>query len=168
MRDHKMDNIRAFLIFLVVFGHFMEPLGNSGKLSYINEVIYSFHMPAFLFVSGYFARFKPRRIVFSFLYPYLILQIVYAYFLRILSGAPVEGIKVTFSVPDYTLWYLPAMAFFCLLIPLIDVRGAKKRLAVIGVSIAVSLISGMDPNIEYPFAMGRILSFLPFFLMGFY
>ena len=44
-----------FLILLVVFGHMLQPYTSGDKyLSALYLVIYSFHMPTFLFISGYF------------------------------------------------------------------------------------------------------------------
>ena len=56
-RDYFFDNARAFLIFLVVFGHLLQPYTSEDKfLSALYLLIYSFHMPTFLFISGYFAK----------------------------------------------------------------------------------------------------------------
>ena len=54
-RDAKMDNLKALLIFLVVFGHVMEAvMAHSGAAYALTCIIYSFHMPMFAMVSGYF------------------------------------------------------------------------------------------------------------------
>ena len=55
-RIPELDYYKGFLIYLVVLGHFLLPLKGSphslfGRSFYL---IYSFHMPAFLFLSGYF------------------------------------------------------------------------------------------------------------------
>ena len=56
-RDYFFDNARAVLIFLVVFGHLLQPYTTEDKyLSALYLLIYSFHMPTFLFISGYFAK----------------------------------------------------------------------------------------------------------------
>ncbi|WP_368917457.1 acyltransferase family protein, partial [Staphylococcus haemolyticus] len=56
-RDYFFDNARAILIFLVVFGHMIQPYTSESKyLSALYLLIYSFHMPSFLFISGYFAK----------------------------------------------------------------------------------------------------------------
>ena len=44
MRNNRMDNIKFFLIFCVVFGHMLE-LVDTGVWY---KIIYSFHMPAFI------------------------------------------------------------------------------------------------------------------------
>lgn len=50
-RKYNIDNIRAILIFLVVFGHLLETVDFPLK-SLIYSGIYVFHMPAFAFISG--------------------------------------------------------------------------------------------------------------------
>lgn len=56
-RDYFFDNARAILIFLVVLGHMIQPYTSESKyILALYLVIYSFHMPTFLFISGYFAK----------------------------------------------------------------------------------------------------------------
>ncbi|MGT2357153.1 acyltransferase family protein [Staphylococcus aureus] len=64
-RDYFFDNARAILILLVVFGHMLQPYTSGDKyLSALYLVIYSFHMPTFLFISGYFAKNIRETILF--------------------------------------------------------------------------------------------------------
>src|SRR5699024_7607197 len=62
-RDPAIDNARALLITLVVVGHLLNMISStSGEVLYL--WIYSFHMPAFVAVSGYLSRSfanKPRQ-----------------------------------------------------------------------------------------------------------
>ena len=54
-RDYLWDNIKAVLIFFVVAGHVLEMSKlHTGLAVFADNFIYSFHMPAFVFVSGYF------------------------------------------------------------------------------------------------------------------
>ena len=47
-RDYFFDNARMILIFLVVFGHLLQPYTEESKyLSSLYLTIYSFHMPCF-------------------------------------------------------------------------------------------------------------------------
>ncbi|MCD8133214.1 MAG: acyltransferase family protein [Clostridiales bacterium] len=59
-RNDHFDNIKAVLIFLVVLGHVFRNLGANGDEYLVYKIIYSFHMPAFLFVSGYFMKYDPK------------------------------------------------------------------------------------------------------------
>ena len=56
-RDYLFDNYKAFLIILVVVGHFIELTSEDNNLLIAMKwIIFSFHMPAFVFISGYFSR----------------------------------------------------------------------------------------------------------------
>lgn len=81
-RDARFDNLKGILIFLVVFGHLLELVG--GPVSaWLYRLIYSFHMPAFVFCSGWFARFDAERFFRRLLYPYLVYQTLYLLFDRL-------------------------------------------------------------------------------------
>src|SRR5690625_7982549 len=62
-RDPYFDNVRAVLITFVVIGHALEGMSsNLGDAVYL--WIYSFHMPAFVIVTGYLSktyRGSPRQ-----------------------------------------------------------------------------------------------------------
>lgn len=55
-RDYFFDNLKAVLIYLVVLGHFLLPIRGANPLVEVKRLIYVFHMPLFVFVSGYFAK----------------------------------------------------------------------------------------------------------------
>ena len=165
MRENKMDNIRFVLIFLVALGHFFE-VSVSGTLKNATELIYSFHMPVFVFVSGYFAKFNPKRIVRTYLYCGILMQVLYYFFLKYYIGN--GAMEIQYSIPYYTLWYLFAMAFYTMIVPLIETDSLGRKIAILVISFAISLIAGTDPGVGYPFASGRFFAFLPFFVLGFY
>ena len=72
-----MDNIKAMLIILVVVGHLLELFLKSGNVKTIYKIIYSFHMPLFIFISGYFAKFNLKKIITGLVVPYMIFQAAY-------------------------------------------------------------------------------------------
>jgi len=53
MRNRFYDNIRGFAIILVVIGHSIQYQVANFDANPIFESIYSFHMPLFMFISGY-------------------------------------------------------------------------------------------------------------------
>lgn len=56
-RDLSLDYIKGVLIFLVVYGHclyWLDGNNNTELYYFVPYVIYSFHMPLFIFLSGYF------------------------------------------------------------------------------------------------------------------
>ena len=58
-RDPFLDNAKILLILLVVLGHIL--LLDKGRASVTSiEWIYSFHMPLFVFISGFFTKIGSR------------------------------------------------------------------------------------------------------------
>lgn len=165
-RNYKMDNIRFLLIFLVILGHFMELFpGNFTTALY--KIIYSFHMPAFLFLTGCFARFKPRKIVFKLICPYILFQILYrAFDAFILRGK--TTFTPNFTTPYWLLWYLFTVICYYLLIPVIDTKSMRSRRIIIGLSILLCLLTGYDSSIGYYLSLSRSITFLPYFIAGYY
>ena len=163
-RNYKMDNIRCLLIFLVVFGHLLESVAGDWA-SHIYRIIYSFHMPMFVFVTGWFADFKAKKIVSSLIYPYVLFQILYIVFQQkvILTPLPVQ-----FTVPHWLLWYLFACIVYYCLIPLIRTERLGLQICAVLCSIILSLLAGKDNSIGYYLSLSRILTFLPYFVAGYY
>ena len=60
-RIYYWDNMKGILIFLVVLGHALYSFQNFSKINAIVDIIYMFHMPAFVFISGYFSVSKNSR-----------------------------------------------------------------------------------------------------------
>ena len=57
IRDSFFDNYKALLILCVVVGHFLDHFTSDFRIAEILRIyIYFFHIPAFSFISGYFAR----------------------------------------------------------------------------------------------------------------
>lgn len=164
MRNYKLDNIRFVLIFFVVFAHLLEAF-NSWQTQSIYRVIYSFHMPAFLFLTGYFAAFKPRKILLSLAYPYLLLQLVYILFNRTVLGNP---LPYQVTTPYWLLWYLLVCVYYYCLTPLLVTKKPWARALILCVSVAMAIAAGLFSKIGYYLSLSRALSFLPFFIAGYY
>lgn len=166
LRNYKADNIRFLLIFLVVFGHLLEQF--SGKYTdYLYRAIYSFHIPALIFLTGFFAKFNPRKILFSLIWPYFLFQTLYQLFQGyVISGA--DTVTLSYTTPHWLLWYLLAVIFYYMLIPMLQWDGLLAKGIVFAVSVAVSLLAGLDKNVGYYMSLSRFFCFLPFFVAGFY
>lgn len=56
-RDYSFDALKGFLIILVIMGHAIQLSTDVGgwSLNPLFMVIYTFHMPLFIFISGYFS-----------------------------------------------------------------------------------------------------------------
>ena len=164
-RNYKIDNIRFLAMFLVVFAHMIELFADC-EHNMIYRMIYSFHMPLFIFISGYVAKFDKEKIFFKFLTTYFVFQTLYKFF-DCLYVQNSESILITYSNPYWFLWYLFILIVYYLLIPVFDVS-KEKQLYVVLTSFVFALILGFDTSIGYEVSLSRMISFLPFFLMGYY
>lgn len=164
-REYGFDNLRGLLIVLVVLGHLLEICGSFPGAGFLYRTIYSFHMPAFLFLSGYFARFDRRKIVFGLFLPYVVFQTGYILFDRLTLG---ENTPLQFTTPYWILWYLMADILYHLLIPMYDTTDRKRQCLGLAVTFALSLMTGYDSTVGYRLTLSRFLVFQPWFLLGFY
>lgn len=164
------DNLKFLLIVLVVTGHYIDPFAKITPVwGSVFFFIYLFHMPVFIFITGFFAksmaddegRFNYGRVL-SFLVLYLILNTGIFVIERYLGGADV--LWRPWEVSNAS-WYLLACCIWFLLIPL--VRHATPGVAIV-VSSAAALGAGYAAWLSDIFALARVVNFAPFFLMGFY
>ena len=165
-RDHRIDNIRWLLILLVVFGHLIESVNGDPAL-YIYTVIYVFHMPAFVFITGYFAKFKLRRIA-SLALTYVVFQTLYLLFDWLLTGDFAAPVELQYLVPDWIMWYLLATLVWVVAIPLFKTENRVRMAITLAVSVAIALAAGFFNEVGYFLSLSRILVFAPFFIAGFY
>lgn len=163
-RDYALDNLRFFLIFLVVFAHLLEICAPFSGKTVVYQMIYAFHMPAFLFLFGYNARFSIRRIVFRWMIPYVVFQTAYICFRRWVLK---DNAGFQYAIPYWILWYMLACIFYQLLLPLYDrVKGRGQAYVILGAFLAALAVGFVD-FIGYPFSLSRFFVFLPYFLMGY-
>ena len=162
-RDYLFDNYKVLLIFLVVAGHFIEPAyGNSGIVDALKWMIVSFHMPAFIFISGYFSKRKlPISVSVRKLFvPYLVYEVVY-YLFYIFIIQKETGLYL--ARPKFSLWYLLALFVWRVITPYV-----KKIPHHFILSIAAGLLIGCSNMPGNFLSIPRILVFYPFFLAGIY
>ena len=166
-RDYLFDNVKFFLIFLVVFAHLLEPKLGDSTVKAAYNVIYSFHMPVFIFVMGYFAKFNPAKILKSIVLPYAVFQLLYLLFEFYVLGKK-GGFVLQFSRPYWIMWFLMVSFFYHALIPLFDCKKRSSQYLFLAGSAVIALLAGYDKTISYHMSLSRFFVFLPFFLGGFY
>jgi fucose 4-O-acetylase-like acetyltransferase len=163
-RYFYFDNARALLVFLVILGHLIEPVMEADpaiKMLYL--VIYSFHVPALVFVSGYFSKNhgrdgKKSEALRRFLIPYFVVQVL----LMIFSRHVIEY-KTSIFTPAHAMWYLMSLFLWHMMLPYV----LRFRFPV-AVSILVALAMGYSQIIGQVFSLSRTFVFLPFFLAGYF
>lgn len=166
-REYLYDNVRVVLIFLVIVGHCMELFGGSVWSGRIYRIIYSFHMPAFIFLTGYFAKYHPRKIVLGQIWPYLVFQTCYLAFQQMyIEGA--DKVTLQYTTPHWILWYLFAIIGYELLLPLLETDSRFRQVVEIVAIFVLSLLAGYDQTIGYYMSLSRFFTFWPFFMLGHY
>lgn len=163
-RDYRMDNIRFLLIYLMILGHLLETI-HGGREFWLYKVIYSFHMPALMFVSGRFSRFSVRRLFRRLIFPYLVFQILYRCFDSLVFHSQCV---ISFSTPYWILWYLVTLITYNLVLPLFQTEDRRKMILVICAGVLITLLAGFDDDIGNLYSMSRTLYFFPFFIAGYY
>lgn len=159
-RDYGFDNIKVLLIFLVVLGHILEEISTEGNLGIIRACIYSFHMPAFIFISGYFTGNYRRSAVKSishFLLPYIVFEILWMY---VHDGIWPPDTMQLFS-PEYIFWYLLCMVYWRLSAGLLS-----KIKGIFFISFAAAIAIGVYVPADRFLSVSRAVAFLPFFVLG--
>lgn len=164
-RDHGFDNIRCILVLCVVFSHLLEICTPFFGHLRIYCFVYSFHMPAFLFLFGYFARYRPRRILFGWVLPYVLFQTVYILFSRVVLGMETA---FQYTTPYWLLWYLLVCSFYQVLLPMYEKDSPKKAAISLCVIFVISLLVGYEKKVEYHMALSRFFVFQPWFVLGYY
>ena len=125
------------LIFLVVFGHFVERyMGWHGDLSgALLRFIYAVHMPAFIFISGMFFKLENWKDnfyrYFSIFLAFQVLYILFDYFLN--GGAVYRWL----STPYWIMWFMFTLSMYCLITPIL----IKHKMALF-ISVGLSIYIG--------------------------
>jgi len=133
-RIETLDIYKGLLIFLVVWGHFMMPLIDSEYpvARRLFLLIYSFHMPAFIFLSGYFyyGSWKKRGTVFKSICSWIVLYCAMKLMLNccdILFYGEKKLIP-NFLHESYAPWYILVMIIFkLLLLPIEFIQKINKK-----------------------------------------
>ena len=161
--SYLIDNIKVLLIFLVVFNHIIA--FNLVKVDMVVRYIWYgitiFHMPAFVFVSGYLSK-KPQNVLKNMknlLIPY-ILGYSLTWYSQIWLGKSVdyEILRPTGTV----MWYVLALFAYRL-----TIEAMGKIRFIVPLSIIFALWAGTRPEFTTFLSASRIVVFFPFFAAGY-
>ncbi len=167
----KWDNLKAMLIFLVVFGHLFRRInGVRPIMEGVFFFIYLFHMPAFIFVSGLFSKsaVKKRNYdrVFSFFMVYLVTKFL-IWFVQVLlaEDVAIEMPYTNLFQEGGVAWYGLAMCVFLLMTMFLERYRTPYLMAVF---VALGCLSGYCKDVDTVLTLSRVLVFYPFFLAGYF
>ena len=163
-RDTTLDVIKGVLIFLVVLAHFAVSKKVGLPIRAWGNAIYAFHMPAFIFISGFLSKrvtSQRTKEIDTLLWPFLVFQVLMLVYSK-LTGFGGGGINLFET--KYLNWYILALFFWRLIIPYC----AKiKHYVSIVTAFGLAFFSGyfVDNSI---LSLYRVFYFFPVFLLGYY
>jgi fucose 4-O-acetylase-like acetyltransferase len=165
-RDYYFDNVKLLLIVLVVIGHIITPLTKSSHIVLtILLFIYSFHMPAFVLISGYFSKKynteKFKKHTWKILIIYLIFTVLYSIYNLLIKED--FGYNPIIIKPYWIMWYLLSLVIWRSLLPYV----AKIKYNIIYLVI-IAVIIGYINFDGYILSISRTLVYFPFFMAGYY
>ena len=164
-RDPWLDNVKMVLVTLVVVGHAIGLVEASQGSHWVYDFLYLWHIPAFVFISGYLSksfewdRRRMKNLVYTLAVPYLIFEPALFYYRRIVVDEDVTG--PLWLEPHWTMWYLIVLLMWRLITPIL-----KLHWLFLPISVIVSLLGGLwDTD---ALMIPRFLGLLPFFVLGLY
>ena len=163
-RNYLFDNMKVVLVFFMVSAHYIRISGSFdvssfGGFFYI--IAFSFIMQGFLFVSGYFSKNVDKcrlGAAKNFLLPYVLLMpLMFVVRLGVFGDAEFDLLS-----PSHALWFLLVLFVYRFMI-----KDLAKVPGVLLLSAALLLASGCFSSLGKELALGRICSFLFFFMLGY-
>ena len=165
-RNSILDTVKFLMIFLVVFGHFIEPIiGNSAAIKTLYLSVYSFHMPVFVILAGAFTQSgvsekSTRKYITTLLVPFIAFTILYEIF-TVIETKSISDYSLNWE-PYWTLWFLFSLFIWRVSLPIV----MRFKFPVL-ISFAVAIAAGYVNDVNYFLGISRTLYFFPFFLLGY-
>lgn len=164
VRDKRIDSVKYWLIVLVIAGHVFESSRIIPECEVLWKWIYIFHMPLFIFISGYFSRKKDKKelkaSIWKLLEPLIVFQILTLFLKDSISLGNI-------FTPWWVLWYLLSLIYWRLMIQIIPDKLLKHTKLILFATFCISILAGFLPFNRF-LSIQRTLSFMPFFFLGYY
>ena len=159
----ETENIKVLLIFLVVFNHItaFQLVKVDVIVRYVWYAITIFHMPAFVFMSGYLSK-KPQDVlknVKNLLIPYILgYSLTWYAYTWLGRSMDYELLRPSGTV----MWYVLALFIYRL-----TIEALGKVRFIVPLSIVFALWAGTRPEFTTYLSSSRIVVFFPFFVAGY-
>lgn len=165
-RDPYFDNVKYLAIVLVAVAHAWEPVMDGSRATRaLYMIVYTFHMPAFILISGYFSRTfdmsspKVKRLITGVAVPYVLFETAYSLFKRYVDDSP--DTSITLVDPLFLTWFLIALFIWRVTTPIwLTLRHPLP------VALAIAMLASVSPDIGDDLDLQRVFQFLPFFVLG--
>lgn len=155
-RSAYWDNMKGVLMLLVVFAHILFQLQDySDTINSTVDYIYMFHMPAFVFISGFFGKSERSHSFES------IIKLVFLFFIFNSIIGFIYGFKSLLQ-PMFSYWYLIALIAWRL-----TAHHIAKFKDINLILFIIALFAGFYSSIDNTFSAARIIGFYPFYMSGY-
>lgn len=161
-RNTHLDAVKFVLIALVIVGHWAAPTRYSNPMSgAIYSIIYAFHMPLFVLISGYFTKVddltKLNRRSLLLLETYLLIMgaqcILYRDYHHLI-------------IPENSGWYILSLIFWGYMTRAIRNYRPLYQILIAG-SIALLVFQFSPGKYEQIFSFMRTILYFPLFIVGY-
>lgn len=171
-RDFYLDNTKFFLITMVIWSHVLSSLCEGGICHRVDSFLYFFHMPLFIFISGYFTKVNDPagfwKSIGRLLETLIIFNIIHV-IIRIALGKIVIGEEGFWSIlytPQWSLWYLLSLIWWRFIVFVSTRKFHLSPVKVFAFSVVLGLVAGFIP-VGRELSFQRTFFFLPFFALGY-
>lgn len=167
VRNVRFDNIKFFLILLVVLGHAAERYTDMFTgMRCMFTYIYTFHMPAFLFIAGLFAKrtIQAKKLNWNRVLPYAILCVFLSFYRNVSLYLFDHERAFHFFRQDSISWFLWVLFVYYIVTFLLK-DFPHKNVLIIAVFFAIMI--GFDTQLTTKLAISRAVVFYPFFYLGY-
>ncbi len=162
-RDPYFDNAKFLAIVLVVAGHSIVDLRDVRFAHALYLFVYTFHMPVFIVITGYFSRNftfsggKARKLITNLGVPYVVFETAYSTYHWAVGHS---AFQISLLDPYYLTWFLMALFLWRLSTPV-----WQQIRWPLGVAVLISLLSGMS-QLPGQLEMNRTFGLVPFYVLG--
>ena len=174
MKEKKI----VWLLILQGWSMLWVVIGHAGPANSIEEFpqfaqllwnfAYSFHMPLFIMISGFFSRKKDInsfwRSISRLIRIYMLFHIIWIS-IDILNNKQLDYTR--FFYPSFSLWYIHCLILWRILLQYIPSKFLDKPIYIISISSLISLLGGFIPVSNF-LALQRLFTFMPLFFIGYY
>lgn len=164
-RDERIDAVKYWLIVIVVAGHILkrDEFLEIHECDILSRWIYFFHMPLFIFLSGFFSRKKDRKdfpaSIWKLLEPLIIFQVLGLVLFNSLSFSIILN-------PWFVLWYLYCLIYWRLMIQIIPDKILNNTKLIVITSLCVGIAANYIPFNEF-LSIHNTFYFMPYFFLGY-
>ena len=162
-RDPFFDNAKFMAIVLVVAGHSIVELRDVRVAHALYLFVYTFHMPVFIVITGYFSRNftfgggKARKLITNLGVPYVVFETAYSTYHWAVGDAK---FAISLLDPYYLTWFLMALFLWRLSTPV-----WQQIRWPVGAAVVISLLAGMT-ELPTELEMNRTFGLVPFYVLG--